>query len=50
VSEPPADLLARMRKNTAAIIRHLELEELCPSDKDPAVIFADNVRKSRSSL
>jgi hypothetical protein len=40
--EPPPDLLARIRENTAVIIRHLELA----SSKDPAEIFADNVRKS----
>jgi hypothetical protein len=45
-SEPPADLLARIRANTAAIIRHLDAKLLPHSDRDPAELFADNVRKS----
>jgi hypothetical protein len=39
--EPPPDLLAQIRENTAAIIQHLEF-----GNSDPAEMFADNVRKS----
>ena len=50
-SEPPADLLARIRVNTSAIIRHLADKESAregsrDSDLNPAELFADNVRKS----
>ena len=49
--KPPDDLLARIRVNTAAIIRHLADKELVregprDSDLNPAELFADNVRKS----
>jgi hypothetical protein len=43
---PPADLLDRIRENTAAIVRHLDARQNSLRSDDPSEMFADNVRKS----
>jgi len=46
-SKPPADLLDRIRENTAAIIRHFEEEPArVASDFPPSELFAGNVHKA----